>query len=75
MIMNPYKLRAIVELVRRQGALPRDQFGEVLCVEDLLVWFGLEGRLHREERVCVARELAMVRDAEVFMESLQLKAL
>ena len=75
MIMNPYKLRAIVELVRRQGPLPKDQFGEVLNVEDLMVWFGLAGRLRREERMCVERELAMMREAEAFMERLQLKAL
>lgn len=75
MNMNQHKLRAILELVRKPGPLPRDQFGEILGVEDLLVWFGLAGTLSPEERMCVGRELAMVREAEAFVERLELKAL
>jgi len=75
MNMNPHKLRAIVELVRKPGPLPRDQFGEILSVEDLLVWFGLAGTLSPEERMCVGRELAMMREAEAFVERLQMKVI
>jgi hypothetical protein len=73
--MNQHKLRAIVEFVRGRGPLPTDQFGEILDAEDLLAWFGLTGTLSLEERTCVARELAMMREAQAFIERLQLKAL
>ena len=73
--MNQYKLKAIIEHVRGQGPLPTDQFGEILRVEDLLVWFGLTEALSSEERSCVTRELAMIREAQAFIEQLQLKTL
>ena len=55
--------------------MPTDQFGEILDAEDLLAWFGLTGTLSSEERTCVARELAMMREAQAFIDRLQLKAL
>ena len=73
--MNQHKLRAIVDFVKARGPLPRDQFGEILDAEDLLAWFGLAGMLTSEERVCVMRELAMVRDAQAFVERLRLQTL
>lgn len=71
--VNPYKLRAILEKVRSQGPLPRDQFGAILSPEDLLVWFGLRGKLDFGEEVAVKRELALMSDAELFMELLGCK--
>ena len=69
--MNQHKLRAIVDFVRRQGPLPMDQFGEILDARALLEWFGLAGVLSLEERACVARELAMMREAQALIERLQ----
>ena len=73
--MNQHKMRAIIEFVRGRGPLPTDQFGEILDAQDLLAWFGLTGMLSSEERACVSRELAMMREAQAFIERLQLKAL
>ena len=73
--MNQHKLRAIIEFVRGRGPLPTDQFGEILDAQDLLAWFGLTGTLSSEERTCVSRELAMMREAHAFIERLQLKTL
>ena len=70
--MNQHKLRAILEFVRRQGPLPADQFGQVLGTKELLEWFGLAGALSSEERACVGRELAMMREAQAFVERLHL---
>jgi hypothetical protein len=69
--MNQHKLRAIMEFVRRQGPLPTDQFGEILDAGALVAWFGLAGVLSSEERACVVRELAMLREAQALIERLQ----
>ena len=69
--MNIYKLRAIVDHVRRQGRLPTDRWGCVLNPDDLLVWFGLDGILDPEEQVEVKRELVALADAEAFMDELR----
>jgi len=71
--VNPYKLRAIMDMVRRQGPLPRDQFDQILSPDDLLVWFGLTGKLDFGEEIAVKRELALMSDAEIFMELLGCK--
>lgn len=71
--MNPHKLRAILDFVRSQGALPTDQFGEILEAGDLLVWFDLGEALSAEERMHVARELAQMREAQTFVDRLLLK--
>ncbi len=69
--MNPYKLRAIIELVRRQGRLPTDRWGCVLNPDDLLVWYGLNSELSLEEQREVKRELAALAEAEGFVDRLQ----
>ena len=69
--MNPHKLRAILELVRRQGKLPIDQWGNVLSPDDLLVWYGLTHLLTPDERSIVKRELADMTEAEEFMDRLR----
>jgi hypothetical protein len=69
--MNPYKLRAIVELVRRQGRLPADRWGCVLSPDDLLVWYGLNSDLSPEEQREVKRELAALAEAEGFVDRLR----
>lgn len=68
MDMNPYKLRAIVDMIRRQGPLPRRNYAEILSPDDLLVRFDLKGKLDAEEESVVKRELALLAEAERFME-------
>ena len=69
--MNPYKLRAILDMIRKQGPLPKDQFDRILGPDDLLVWFDLKGRLDSGEEIIIKRELVLMTEAEVFMELLR----
>ena len=69
--MNRYKLGAILDFIRRQGKLPTDQWGEVLCPDDLLVWYGLNGRLNLGEEIILKEELALMAEAEAFMDRLR----
>ncbi len=74
--MNIYKLRTIIDLIRRQGKLPTDQFGQILPVGDLMGWFGLTESLTRPEQFRMKEELAAMVEAELAVESLeQLKAI
>ena len=69
--MNKYKLGAILELIRRKGKLPTDQWDEVLRPDELLIWFGLDGQLNLEEEIILKGELALMTEAEVFMDRLR----
>ncbi len=69
--MNKYKLGAILELIRRQGKLPTDQWGEVLRPDELLIWFGLNDLLNLEEEIILKGELALMAEAEIFMDRLR----
>ena len=71
--MNTYKLRKIIELIQKGGKLPTDPLGQVLCVDDLLVWFGLDKHLTAKEREYIKRELAALTEAELFMDQLQVE--
>lgn len=71
--MNPYKMRSIIEMIRKQGRLPRDQWDELLNPDDLLVWFELQGQLSPEEERELKRELRMMAEAEAFMDALNCK--
>ena len=74
--MNIYKLRKIIDLIRRQGKLPTDQFGQILPVDDLMGWFGLAESLTRPEQLCMKKEFAAMVEAELAVERLeQLKAI
>ena len=66
--MNRYKLNAIMRHVREQGRLPEDRWGDAMNVDDLLVWYGLSGRLTTEEEAVVKRELVALQEAERFAE-------
>ena len=66
--MNRYKMRDIIEYIRRQGKLPTDPYGQILPVEDLLAWFGLDKCLSRYEQSCVKKELAALAEAELAVE-------
>ena len=74
--MNIYKLRTIIDLIRRQGKLPTDQFGQILPVGDLMGWFGLTESLTRSEQLRMKEELAAMVEAELAVDRLeQLKAI
>ena len=71
--MNGYKIRYILEFIRRKGRLPRDVMGNVLGPDDLLAWYGLAERLTQLEREYVKRELEAMVEAEMFIEQLGLE--
>ena len=69
--MNIYKLRKIIDWIRRQGRLPTDEFGQILSVDDLMGWFGLTGLLTKHEKVCIRKELTSMVEAELVVERLK----
>jgi len=70
--MNRYKIRDIVDLIRNKGKLPTDQFGQILPVDDLLAWFGLDEGLAPDEHLYVRQELAAMVESQVEVERLRL---
>ena len=70
--MNRYKVRDIVDLIRSRGKLPTDQFGQILPVDDLLAWFGLDECLSRYEQRCVKQELAALAEAQLAVEIIRM---
>ncbi len=68
---NVYKLRKIVDWIRSQGKLPRDEFGQVLSIDDLMGWFGLTEYLTRAEQLAVRKELTAMVEAELAVERLK----
>ena len=64
--MNPYKLKAVVEFLRREGR----SLGATH--DELLSCFGLNEMLPTDEQMAVKQELAAIADAEIFMERLRL---
>ena len=69
--MNIYKLRKIIDWIRRQGKLPTDEFGQILSVDDLMGWFGLTEYLTRAEQLSVRKELTAMVEAELAVERLK----
>jgi len=65
--MNPYKLKAIVEYLRKEGR------GLSTSHEELLECFGLNEILPNDEQETVKHELAAIADAEMFMEAVRLR--
>ena len=71
MTVNLYKIRYIMEFIRRKGKLPVDQYGQVLCASDLLVWFGLSECLTVDELSYIENELVGMIEAEIAVERLK----
>ena len=69
--MNIYKLRKIIDLIRNQGKLPTDEFGQILSIDDLMGWFGLTELLTKHEQICVRKELTAMVEAELALERLK----
>lgn len=73
--MNVYKVRNIIEWIRAQGKLPTDAYGQVLSVDDLMGWFGLNGCLNGGEQLYIRRELEAMIEAELAVEEMKLSEL
>ena len=61
---NVFKLRKIMDWIRNQGRLPTDEFGQILSVDDLMGWFGLNECLTMDEQSYVERELKGIIEAD-----------
>ena len=70
--MSEQNIQSILEFIRRQGRLPTDQFGEVLGVDDLVGWFGLDGCLSREEMRWLKTELAAMAEMQAALDQLRM---
>jgi hypothetical protein len=72
MEMNKSKVYGILDFIRGQGKLPTDQFGQILSVDDLMSWFGLDGTLPPAESLQVRLELALMAEAQQTLEELRM---
>ncbi len=70
--MNIHKRRGIIDFVRKQGKLPTDQFGQILPVKDIVLWFELDKYLSASEQEVIKGELAALVEVEEAMEKLKL---
>ena len=70
--MNGQKVKGVLSLIRRQGRLPTDQFDQVLSVDDLVGWFGLDGCLTRDEMDSVRAELAAMAEAQTALDRIRI---
>ena len=61
---NVHKLRKVMDWIRNQGRLPTDEFGQILSVDDLMGWFGLNECLTVDEQLHIERELKGIIEAE-----------
>ena len=71
--MNWHKQREILEFIRSQGGLPVDGTGRILSPDEVLVWFGLDELLSREEALEVKREIAAMAEAKAVVERARLR--
>ena len=70
--MDKRKVWNILDFIRGHGKLPTDQFGQILPVGDLMVWFGVAERLSPDERRLVRVELAAMAEAQQTAEELKM---
>ncbi len=70
--MNIYKLKAIMESIRKQGGIPTDGTGRKLSPEETLIWFDMDGLLTPLEKRQLKEELSALKEAEEFMERIEL---
>jgi hypothetical protein len=69
--VNLYKIRYVLDFIRRQGKLPTDEYGQILSASDLLGWFGLKECLNRDELSYIEEELVGMVEAEIAVERLK----
>ena len=70
--MDKHKVWNILDFIRGKGKLPTDQFGQILPVDDLMVWFGVAEHLCTDERRAVSLELAAMAEAQQTVEELRM---
>lgn len=70
--MSKRTVYSILDFIRRQGKLPTDQFGQILPVDDLLSWFGLDECLSPGERRRLRLELGVMAEAQQTLEELRM---
>ena len=68
---NIHKLRKIMNWIRNHGRLPTDEFGQILSVDDLMGWFGLNECLTVDEQLYIEEELKGMIEAELALERLK----
>ena len=69
--VNLYKIRYVLEFIRRQGRLPTDEYGQVLSADDMVAWFGLKDCLTLDELSYIERELVGIIEAERAVDRLR----
>jgi hypothetical protein len=69
--VNLYKIRYVLDFIRRQGKLPTDEHGEFLSASDLLVWFRLKECLNTDELSYIEQEFVGMIEAEIAVERLK----
>lgn len=69
--VNLYKIRYVLDFIRRQGKLPTDEYGQILSASDLLVWFGLKECLNIDELSYIEEELVGMIEGEIAVERLK----
>ena len=69
--VNLYKIRYILDFIRRQGPLPIDAYGQALSAHDVLVWFGLKDCLTPDELSYIEEELVGIIEAERAVDRLR----
>ena len=71
MPVNLYKIRYVLDFIRRQGKLPADEYGQILSASDLLGWFELKECLSTDELSYIEEELVGMVEAEKVVERLR----
>ncbi|HBG27626.1 MAG: hypothetical protein A2Y10_15690 [Planctomycetes bacterium GWF2_41_51] len=69
--MDTYKLKNVVDYIRSFGKLPTDAYGQMLSVERMMEWFGLAESLTVSELQKVEIELALMIEAELYIEKVK----
>ena len=70
--MDGQKITGILDVMRDQGRLPTDQFGQVLRVDDPVGWLGLDGCLLTEEMASVRSRLAAMVEAQLARDQIKI---
>jgi hypothetical protein len=71
--MNPYKLKAIIELLRAESGRLTGQLGVDFTIEELMGSVGLPELLDRRELSIIRAEMLDVVQAEAFLDKLRMR--
>jgi hypothetical protein len=69
--MNSYKMSCLVEFIRRYMKLPTDFFGQTLCPDDIIAWYGFDRILFTEERAYLKQILSAMTEIETAIDQLK----